>query len=113
MLAAALLAFALSIDDFVISDFNSGQERTFPLYVYDVALRGIPLQVNVIATMLFAVTVARHHPGDLAAAASRADGRRAARPSTSNWGGAVAPLRFEPRSIEVGPENRANWGDRA
>jgi spermidine/putrescine transport system permease protein len=54
--AAALLAFALSIDDFVISNFNSGTTVTFPLYVYGVALRGIPVQVNAIATMLFIVT---------------------------------------------------------
>ena len=54
--AAALLAFALSIDDFVISNFNSGTTVTFPLYVFGVALRGIPVQVNVIATMLFMVT---------------------------------------------------------
>src|SRR4030095_4803606 len=57
--AAALLAFALSIDDFVISNFNSGTTVTFPLYVYGVALRGIPIQVNVLATILFAVTVLR------------------------------------------------------
>jgi spermidine/putrescine transport system permease protein len=57
ILAAALLAFALSIDDFVISNFNSGTTVTFPLYVYGVSLRGIPVQVNVLATMLFAVTV--------------------------------------------------------
>jgi spermidine/putrescine transport system permease protein len=56
--AAGLLAFALSIDDFVISNFNSGSTVTFPLYVYGVALRGIPVQVNVLATMLFIVTVA-------------------------------------------------------
>ncbi len=55
--AAGLLAFALSIDDFVISNFNSGSTVTFPLYVYGVALRGIPVQVNVLATMLFLVTV--------------------------------------------------------
>jgi spermidine/putrescine transport system permease protein len=54
--AAALLAFALSIDDFVISNFNSGTTVTFPLYVFGVALRGIPVQVNAIATMLFMVT---------------------------------------------------------
>jgi spermidine/putrescine transport system permease protein len=54
--AAALLAFALSIDDFVISNFNSGTTVTFPLYVFGVALRGIPVQVNAIATMLFLVT---------------------------------------------------------
>jgi spermidine/putrescine transport system permease protein len=56
IVAAALLAFALSIDDFVISNFNSGTTVTFPLYVFGVALRGIPVQVNTIATMLFIVT---------------------------------------------------------
>jgi len=57
VMAAALLAFALSIDDFVISNFNSGTTVTFPLYVYGVAQRGIPVQVNVLATMLFVFTV--------------------------------------------------------
>ena len=57
ILAAALLAFSLSIDDFVISNFNSGTTVTFPLYVYGVSLRGIPVQVNVLATMLFLLTV--------------------------------------------------------
>ena len=57
VMAAALLAFALSIDDFVISNFNAGGTVTFPLYVFGVALRGIPVQVNVLATMLFAFTV--------------------------------------------------------
>ena len=55
IVAAALLAFALSIDDFVISNFNSGTTVTFPLYVYGVSLRGIPVQVNALATMLFVV----------------------------------------------------------
>jgi spermidine/putrescine transport system permease protein len=57
VMAAGLLAFALSIDDFVISNFNSGTTVTFPLYVYGAALRGIPIQVNVLATMLFALVV--------------------------------------------------------
>src|ERR687892_1749464 len=57
VLAAGLLAFALSIDDFVISNFNSGTTETFPLYVYGAALRGIPIQVNVLATMLFVFTI--------------------------------------------------------
>jgi spermidine/putrescine transport system permease protein len=57
VMAAALLAFALSIDDFVISNFNSGTTVTFPLYIWGVALRGIPLQVNVLATMLFLLVV--------------------------------------------------------
>jgi spermidine/putrescine transport system permease protein len=57
VVAAALLAFALSIDDFVISNFNSGTTVTFPLYVYGVSLRGIPVQVNAIATLLFLLAV--------------------------------------------------------
>ena len=56
---AAMLAFALSIDDFVISNFNSGTTVTFPLYIFGAAQRGIPVEVNVIAMMLFVVTVAR------------------------------------------------------
>ena len=55
--AAGLLAFALSIDDFVISNFNSGSTETFPLYIYGASQRGIPVEVNVIATLLFAITV--------------------------------------------------------
>ena len=58
ILAAALLAFALSVDDFIVSDFNKGTTETFPIYVFGAHLRGIPVQVNVLATMLFAVTVA-------------------------------------------------------
>src|SRR5918995_1962251 len=57
VIAAALLAFALSIDDFIISDFNKGTTETFPLYVFGAHLRGIPVQVNVLATMLFVLTV--------------------------------------------------------
>ena len=58
VMASGLLAFALSIDDFVISNFNSGTTETYPLYVYGVALRGIPIQVNVLATILFVLVVA-------------------------------------------------------
>lgn len=57
LISAALLAFALSLDDFVISNFNSGSTVTFPLYIFGANQRGIPVQVNVIATMLFAVTI--------------------------------------------------------
>jgi len=54
----AMLAFALSIDDFVISNFNSGTTVTFPLYIFGAAQRGIPVEVNCIAMILFGVTVA-------------------------------------------------------
>jgi spermidine/putrescine transport system permease protein len=58
VIGAALLAFALSIDDFVISNFNSGQTETFPLYIFGAAQRGIPVEVYTLATILFVVTVA-------------------------------------------------------
>ena len=57
ILAAALLAFALSVDDFIVSDFNKGTTETFPIYVFGAHLRGIPVQVNVLATLLFTLTV--------------------------------------------------------
>jgi spermidine/putrescine transport system permease protein len=57
IMGAALLAFALSIDDFVISNFNAGESVTFPLFIFGAAQRGIPVEAYVIATILFAVTV--------------------------------------------------------
>jgi spermidine/putrescine transport system permease protein len=57
ILAGALLAFSLSIDDFVITSFNSGTTQTFPLYVWSQAQRGVPPEVNVIGTMIFGVAV--------------------------------------------------------
>ncbi|HEY6770982.1 MAG TPA: ABC transporter permease [Solirubrobacterales bacterium] len=57
IIAGALLAFALSIDDFVVSNFTAGTEVTFPLYIFGAAQRGIPVQVYIIATMLFALTL--------------------------------------------------------
>ncbi len=55
--AAFLLGFALSFDDFVISNFTAGSVQTFPLYVWGAARRGIPPQVNVWGTVVFLVTV--------------------------------------------------------
>jgi spermidine/putrescine transport system permease protein len=56
--AAALLAFSLSFDDFIITNFNSGQFTTFPKFVYVSATRGIPPQANVIATAMFMIALA-------------------------------------------------------
>jgi spermidine/putrescine transport system permease protein len=55
---AAMLAFALSIDDFVISNFNAGSTVTFPIYIFGAAQRGIPVEVYVVAMILFFCTVA-------------------------------------------------------
>jgi spermidine/putrescine transport system permease protein len=57
VVAAALLAFSLSIDDFVVTSFTSGATQTFPLYIYGAQLRGIPVQVNVIGTIIFVSAV--------------------------------------------------------
>ena len=55
IMAAALLAFALSIDDYVITSFVSGQTTTFPLWVYGASRFGIPPEVNVLGTLIFVV----------------------------------------------------------
>ena len=55
IIAGALLAFALSFDDFIITNFNSGNTITFPMFVWGAAQRGIPPQVNVMGTAMFAV----------------------------------------------------------
>ena len=58
ILAAALLAFALSIDDYVITLFSAGHTVTFPLWVYGVSRLGIPPEVNVLGTLIFLVAFA-------------------------------------------------------
>jgi spermidine/putrescine transport system permease protein len=57
ILAALLLCFAISIDDFVVTYFNSGSKVTFPLFVWGAARIGAPPQVNVIGTAIFLVAV--------------------------------------------------------
>jgi spermidine/putrescine transport system permease protein len=57
ILAAGLLAFALSIDDFVITYFNAGTVTTFPLFVWGAARVAVPPQINVIGTAIFAIAV--------------------------------------------------------
>jgi spermidine/putrescine transport system permease protein len=53
IIAGALLAFVLSLDDFVITNFTSGQYQTFPIWVYGATRIGLPPQVNVMGTLLF------------------------------------------------------------
>jgi spermidine/putrescine transport system permease protein len=57
ILAALLLCFAISIDDFVVTYFNAGPETTFPLFVWGAARVGAPPQVNVIGTAIFVIAV--------------------------------------------------------
>ncbi len=58
IVAAALLSFSLSFDDFIITNLNSGQAVTFPMYVWGAAQRGIPPQINVIGTVMFLLALA-------------------------------------------------------
>jgi spermidine/putrescine transport system permease protein len=53
ILAAALLSFSLSFDDFIVTNFNHGNTITFPMFVWGAAQRGIPPQVNVVGTVMF------------------------------------------------------------
>jgi spermidine/putrescine transport system permease protein len=55
--AAAMLAGALSIDDYVITSFNAGQTQTFPLFIFGATRQGVPAEVNVLATLLLVVVL--------------------------------------------------------
>ena len=57
ILAAFLLCFAISIDDFVVTYFNAGTSVTFPIYVWNSARIGAPAQVNVIGTAIFVIAI--------------------------------------------------------
>jgi spermidine/putrescine transport system permease protein len=57
ILAAALLAFSLSIDDFVITNFVSGTTNTFPIWVWGIQKNALPAQINVIGSIVFLVAV--------------------------------------------------------
>ena len=52
IVAAAMLAFALSLDDFIITLFNAGSRITYPLYVYGARRAAFPAQINVLATAI-------------------------------------------------------------
>jgi len=57
IISAALLSFALSFDDFIITYFNSGSVTTFPKYIYVAASRGVPAEANVIASAVFLLAI--------------------------------------------------------
>ena len=57
IVAAAMLAFALSLDDFIITYFTSGSTVTYPLYVNAATKTGLPPQINVLATTILVVSL--------------------------------------------------------
>ncbi|MGH3665986.1 MAG: ABC transporter permease [Egibacteraceae bacterium] len=66
IIAASLLAFALSFDDFIITNFNAGNTLLFPMFVWGAAQRGVPPEINVIGTAMFGVALAALIVGQLA-----------------------------------------------
>jgi spermidine/putrescine transport system permease protein len=58
IVGASLLAFSLSFDDFIVTNFNSGSTTTFPLFVWGAAQRGTPPQVNVVGSLMFVLSLA-------------------------------------------------------
>jgi spermidine/putrescine transport system permease protein len=80
ILAAALLAFALSIDDFIITFFNSGNVVTVPLQIYGAARVRIPPQINVLASMILFISVAVLLSGTIAGMRKEAAKTSAAKP---------------------------------
>src|SRR3954468_16912610 len=71
--AAALLAAAISVDDYVITSFNAGQTQTFPLFIFGATRQGVPPEVNVLASGLLVVVLILMA---LNVAVQRARGRR-------------------------------------
>ena len=67
IIAAALLSFALSIDDFIITYFVSGPSTTtFPVRIFGQSRTATPPQINVLSTMILIVSVAILAVGTLA-----------------------------------------------
>jgi spermidine/putrescine transport system permease protein len=58
IVGAALLAFSLSFDDFIVTNFNSGSTVTFPMFVWGAAQRGTPPQINVVGSLMFFISLA-------------------------------------------------------
>ena len=71
ILAAALLSFALSLDDFIITLFNAGSLVTFPLYINGSFRVKFPPEVNVLATVILIVSIALMLTGTLWGARGR------------------------------------------
>jgi len=57
VVAAAMLTFALSLDDFIITYLNSGLDNTFPIQIWNMKRSKIPVQINVFSTALLVISV--------------------------------------------------------
>ena len=77
ILAAALLAFSLSFDDYIITNFNaSSSSVTFPMFIWGAASRGTPVQINVVGTVMFLLALSAVGIGQLVSMRNRKRGDR-------------------------------------
>ena len=119
IMAAALLAFSLSIDDFVITNFASGTTNTFPIWVYSIQRNALPVQINVIGTIVFLGAVGARgadvapRPGAPSGSASAREaphGRYRPRPLDHRRG--RSPPRPLGRPAGLGPDHEPRRGPR-
>ena len=57
VLAAYLLSFTLSFDDFIIAFFVAGPQNTLPLYIFSSIRRGVTPEINAVASTILVVTL--------------------------------------------------------
>ena len=69
--AAAMLSFSLSFDDFIITNLNAGNRTTFPMHVWGVSRKTIPMQINVVGTLMLVISVLIVVSGELRTRARR------------------------------------------
>jgi len=65
ILGASMLAFSLSFDDFIITNLNAGTEVTFPMFVWGSAQRAVPMEINVVGTVMFLISLVIVVAGEL------------------------------------------------
>jgi spermidine/putrescine transport system permease protein len=87
--SAALLAAAISVDDYVVTSFNAGATQTFPLFIFGATRQGVPAEVNVLATLLLVVVLVLMA---LNVALQRTRARRDARLTGAGPGGEAAAV---------------------
>jgi spermidine/putrescine transport system permease protein len=87
--SAALLAAAISVDDYVVTSFNAGSTQTFPLFIFGATRQGVPAEVNVLATLLLVVVLVLMA---LNVALQRTRARRDARLTGAGPGGEAAAV---------------------
>ena len=99
LIAGALLAFTLSLDDFVITFFTSGPDTvTFPVKVYSLVRRGVSPEINAASTVLIVITIVatvlamrlQRPEGDMTSVSSHDDAMVSIRNVTKMFGDVVA-----------------------